>query len=210
MKAAVASACRALAEEGLVLGTAGNVSTRAGDLITITATGAKFSTISADEVTVVDLDGNVVDGELAPTSELAIHLGIYRATDAGAIVHTHATTCVAVGCVVDELPCVHYQMLAFGGAVRVAPYKTFGTQELADAVLVALEGKSAALMANHGAITYGATLDAAMDSARLLEWASTVYLRAASMGTVRALGDEALAAVVATIAEQNYGTTRRA
>ena len=206
----VARACRGLAADGLVLGTAGNVSVRVGDSIAVTATGSKFESITAEQVTVVDLDGAVVAGGLAPTSEIALHLDIYRKFDAGAVVHTHAPTCVAVGCVVDELPCVHYQMLAFGGSVRVAPYVTFGSQELADTVVAALDGKSAALMANHGAITYGPNLDAALDSARLLEWAADVYLRASSMGTVRALTTEQQAAFTAAVVEKNYGTVRAA
>ena len=74
----------------------------------------------------------VVDGELAPTSELDLHLGVYRRYDAGAVVHTHAPMATALSCVLDELPCVHYQMLLLGGTVPVAPYATFGTPELAE------------------------------------------------------------------------------
>ena len=70
-------------------------------------------------------------GELAPTSELDLHLGVYRRYDAGAVVHTHAPMATALSCVLDELPCVHYQMLLLGGTVPVAPYETFGTPELA-------------------------------------------------------------------------------
>ena len=110
----------------------------------------------------------------------------------------------------DELPCVHYEMLGLGGAVRVAPYRTFGTPELAEGVLDALDGRSAALMANHGAITFGDDLALAVERTHLLEWACTVYWRAASIGEPRVLGADALGAVGAAVAERGYGTTRKA
>src|SRR5829696_2742152 len=116
------------------------------------------------------MDGEVLDGELAPTSELDLHLSIYRRYDAGAVVHSHAPVATALGCVLDELPCVHYEMLLLGGTVRVAPYTTFGTPELARSVVEALEGRSAALMANHGAVTHGADIEAAVRATELLEW----------------------------------------
>src|SRR5436305_15232401 len=146
----VAAASRRLAAEGLVVGTAGNVSARAGDRVAITPTGAVLGGLEPDQVSVVDLDGAPLGGDLAPTSELALHLGVYRRFDAGAVVHTHAPLATALSCVLDELPCVHYQMLLLGGTVRVAPYATFGTPELAEAVLDARDGRNEALMANHG------------------------------------------------------------
>lgn len=206
-RAQVVAACRKLAEQGLVIGSAGNVSVRVGDRIVVTATGARFEQVTAEQVTVVDIDGSVV-GELAPTSELDLHLGIYRGFGTGAVVHTHSPVGTAVGLVVDEMPCVHYQMLQLGGAVRVAPYATFGTAELAAAVLAALEGRAAALMANHGAITHAATLDAAIEHALLLEWAATVYWRAASIGAPRALDAEAQHAVITEVTNRRYGALR--
>jgi L-fuculose-phosphate aldolase len=208
-RARVARACRQLAERGLVIGTAGNVSARvAAGLIAVTATGAKFETITEDEVTIVADDGTVRAGELAPTSELDLHLGIYRRFGSGAVVHTHAPVATAVGLVVDELPCVHYQLLLLGGAIRVAPYATFGTPELAEFVHTALDGRAAALMANHGAVTHAASLDTAVEQALLLEWACTVYWRAASIGTPRVLDDAAQQAVVVAAIQRRYGTTR--
>src|SRR5829696_5603194 len=187
----VAAASRRLASEGLVIGTAGNVSARSGDHVAITPTGAELATLQPDQVTVVDLDGQVVDGRLAPTSELDLHLGVYRRYDAGAVVHTHAPMATTLSTVLDgELPCVHYGMLMLGGSVPVAPYATFGTPELAAVTLDALEGKTAALMANHGAINYGPNMDKAVDGALLLEWACGVYWRAAQVGSPRALTAE--------------------
>ena len=118
----VASAARRLADAGLVAGTAGNVSERAGDLVAVTPTGAELATLRAEQITVVDLDGHVVDGALEPTSELDLHLGVYRRYGSAAVVHTHAPAATALACVAAELPAIHYQVLALGGPVRVAPY----------------------------------------------------------------------------------------
>jgi L-fuculose-phosphate aldolase len=164
----VAEACRRLAREGLVIGTAGNVSVRASaEAVAVSPTGAVLADLGEEQVTVVDLEGAVVAGDLEPSSELDLHLGIYRRYEAGAVVHTHAPMATALSCVLEELPCVHYQMLLLGGAVPVAPYETFGTPELAEAVLDALEGRTAALMANHGAITHGPDLAGAIAAARV-------------------------------------------
>jgi L-fuculose-phosphate aldolase len=203
----VALVSRRLAAAGLVLGTAGNVSEQVGELIAITPTGAALKDLTADQITVIDRDGRVVDGELAPTSELDLHLGVYERYPAGAVVHTHAPVATAVSCVVDELPCIHYQMLLLGGTVRVAPYRTFGTPALAEVTLDALEDRMAALMANHGAIVWAQDLEHAFAQSELLEWACTVYWRAAAIGTPRALDDEDRTAVVAAATQRNYGTT---
>jgi L-fuculose-phosphate aldolase len=205
----VAAVSRRLAAEGLVLGTAGNVSARSGEAVAITPTGAVLAKLEPEQVTVVDMDGEHVDGELAPTSELDLHLGVYRRYEAGAVVHTHSPMATALSCVLDEVPCVHYGMLQFGGAVPVAPYETFGTPELARSVCDALENGRAALMANHGAIVYGNDSDEALDLALLLEWACTVYWRAAALGEPRALGAEEREAVIAAALSRSYGTTRR-
>lgn len=213
----VAAASRRLAEEGLVIGTAGNVSARASgddtgedrDVFAITPTGADLGMLEPAQVTVIDGSGSILDGDLAPTSELDLHLGVYERHGSGAVVHTHAPMATAMSCVLDELPCVHYQMLLLGGPVPVAPYRTFGTPELAEVTLEALDGRVAALMANHGAITHGPTLDSALESATLLEWACTVYWRAASIGEPRALDEEQRAAVITAAVERNYGQTKK-
>jgi L-fuculose-phosphate aldolase len=205
----VAAAARRVAADGHVTGTAGNVSARVGELVAVTPTGARLEAIGPEDVAVVDLDGEQLDGELAPTSELGLHLGVYRRYDAGAVVHTHAPFATAVACVLDELPVVHYQMLALGGAVRVAPYATFGTPELAELTLEALDGRGAALMANHGAIAYGADLDHAMQQAELLEWACQLYWRAAAIGAPRTLDASDQLAFVETMSRRGYGVTQR-
>jgi len=208
----VAEACRRLADEGLVIGTAGNVSATAGDeAIAVSPTGAELAELIPEQVSVVDLEGTLVEGDLEPTSELGLHLGIYERYDAGAVIHTHAPMATALSCVLEgELPCVHYGMLVLGGAVRVAPYETFGTPELAAAVLDALEGKSAALMANHGAIAHAPDMAAAVDRALLLEWACTVYWRAAAIGEPKTLDEAQRQAVVTAAMERGYGSTKPA
>jgi L-fuculose-phosphate aldolase len=190
------------------VGTAGNVSARRGDEVAVTPTGADLALLEPEQVTVVDLDGRIVEGELEPTSELQLHLSVYHRYDAGAVVHTHAPMATALSCVLDELPCIHYQMLLLGGAVRVAPYATFGTPELAESVLAALEGRTAALMSNHGAISHGADLGTAVELSLLLEWACTVYWRAASLGDPRILDEREQQAVIAAAVARGYGQTK--
>jgi L-fuculose-phosphate aldolase len=204
----VAAAARRLAAEGLVAGTSGNVSARGGDHVAMTPTGCVLATLEPEQVTVVDLDGNVVGGGLAPTSEAELHLGVYRRFDAGAVVHTHAPVATALSCVVDEVPCVHYEMLLLGGTVRVAPYATFGSPELAASVLAALDGRTAALMGNHGTVAYGADVEGALRATELLEWACTVYWRARAIGEPRALDAEQRQAVVDHAVRTRYGAVR--
>jgi L-fuculose-phosphate aldolase len=192
----VAAAARRLAHEGLMVGTAGNVSARDGDVVAVTASGVTLGGCRPEDVTVVSLTGSVVEGELTPTSELALHLGLYADTSAVAVVHTHAPYSTAVACVLDELPVVHYQQLLLGGAVRVAPHATFGTTELAEAVRDALSDRQAALMANHGSVAIGASLEAAVENALLLEWLATLHHRASTLGTPRALDEAEQQAVI--------------
>jgi L-fuculose-phosphate aldolase len=206
----VAAACRHLAAAGLVHRTAGNVSVRAGERVAITPTGAELATLAPADVTLIDLGGRVIDGDLAPTSELDLHLAVYERYEAGAVVHTHAPVSTALSCVLDELPCVHYEMLMLGGPVRVAPYETFATPALAAAAVQALDGRTAALLANHGTIAFGADLDAAVRATELLEWAATVYWRAAQIGTPRALDEHERQAVIDVAIARSYGTTQPA
>ena len=204
----VAAAGRRVAHAGLVLGTAGNVSERVGELVAITPTGAVLESLTADHIAVVDLSGDNVDGELVATSELELHLGIYRRYSAGAVVHTHSPLATALSCVIDEVPVVHYQMLALGGPVRVAPYATFGTRELAEATLEALEDRSAALMSNHGAVVHAPDLEIAVERMMLLEWACGIYWHAAAIGTPRTLDAPRQAAFLEAVADRRYGSTQ--
>ena len=208
LRAELVQTCAALAASGLAIGVAGNVSARAGELVAVTPTGARLSSLAAHEVAVVDLEGDLVDGPLAPTSELSLHLAVYRRFGAGAIVHAHPPMATAVACVADELPCIHYALLSLGGSVRVARYATFGTADLAANVIEALEGRRAALMASHGALTYGADLQEAVDATALLEWACGVYVHAHACGTPRVLAEDEQRAAVDALARYGYGRTR--
>jgi L-fuculose-phosphate aldolase len=207
LRAGVADAARKLALEGMVIGTSGNVSARSGELVAITPTGAMLEHVTAEQITVVDGAGAVVEGSLAPTSELFLHLGVYERYGAGAVVHTHAPMATALSCVLDELPCIHYEMLSLGGTVRVAPYRTFGSPELAEATLAALDQRMAALMANHGAIVFGNDIGHAVKQMILLEWACTLYHRAAALGTPRALDEDQRRAVIEAAIAKGYGKT---
>lgn len=207
---ALADACARLAAKGLVEGTAGNVSVREGDHVAVTPTGADLAELTAEQVAVVDMDGNLVDGPLEPTSELFLHLGIYEGGGAGAVVHTHGPMATTLACVVDELPLIHYSMLAFGGPVRVAPYATFGTPELARGVAEALEGRSAALMRNHGSVSFGPDLASALNIAELLEWNCGVYWRARAIGQPILLDEAQMSDVATAVTERGYGTTHEA
>ena len=200
LRAEVARAGRQLATSGLVSGLAGNVSARAGQLVAVTPTGGRLATLAAEEIVVVDVAGTLVDAPLPPTSELPFHLAIYERFGAGAVVHTHPPMATAVACVADELPCIHYSLLSLGGSVRVARYETFGTESLAESVVTALEGRSAALMASHGAVCHGADLQEAIDATELLEWACGVYVHARACGTPRVLADDERRAVAEALA----------
>ncbi len=206
----IVEACRLLAGSGLVIGSAGNVSARVGDLVAVTPTGSRLASLTADRIAIVDLDGSLVDGPLAPTSELPLHLAVYEHSDAAAVVHTHPPMATAIACVADELPCFHYALLTLGGNVRVAPYATFGTPELAASVVEALEGRRAALMACHGAVTYGADLASAVDATELLEWACGVYVHACACGTPRVLAEDERIAVAQALSAYEYGRSAAA
>ncbi|WP_221355003.1 class II aldolase/adducin family protein [Streptomyces sp. REN17] len=176
----VAVARRTVAD-GLVVGTSGNVSVRVGDTVLVTPTGVPYGRLTPGDLCGVSLDGRQVLGSLVPTSELPMHLAVYRSTGAHAVVHTHAVHATAVSALVAELPLVHYMAAALGGPVRVAPYATYGTEELARNVLEALRDRTACLLRNHGTLAYGATLDQAYDRTAQLEWMCRVWLTASSV-----------------------------
>jgi L-fuculose-phosphate aldolase len=202
---ALAAACHRVAGGGLVVGTAGNLSLRVDDRVVITPTGGALAELTAEMMSVVDLDGELVEGDLAPTSELPLHLSVYQATGAGAVAHAHAMASTAVSCVCDELPAIHYTILELGGAIRVAPYATFGSEELAANVTEALDGRVAALMQNHGSVAHGRDIGEACTRLELLEWHAELYCRSIALGTPRVLSDEQLEAVILAAINMRYG-----
>jgi L-fuculose-phosphate aldolase len=205
VRAEVAAAGRRLAREGMVVGTAGNLSVRQGDRVALTATGVTLADATPGDVTVVDLSGAVVAGGLRPTSEAGLHLGIHRRFGDGAIVHTHAPASTALACVLDELPVIHYQLLDVGGAMPVVPFIPFGTSELAGAVAAAMTDRKAVLLANHGMVTRGASLAKALERTFVVEWACGLYARASALGTPKVLTDDQQQAVRAVVAKLDYG-----
>ncbi|MFC9914228.1 class II aldolase/adducin family protein [Streptomyces sp. NPDC059862] len=178
---ALVATARRTVTDGLVVGTSGNVSVRVRDTVLVTPSGVPYDRLTPDDLTAVDLDGRQVRGTLVPTSELPMHLAVYRTTDARAVVHTHAVHATAVSTLVRELPAIHYMAGALGGPVRVAPYATYGTEELAENMLHALADRSGCLLQNHGTLTYGATLDQAYDRTAQLEWMCHLWLTASSI-----------------------------
>ena len=199
-RAEVVATCQALRRDRLVVGTAGNVSVRAGGLVAISPSGVAYETLTAEMVGVHRLDGAPVDAPLPPSSELPLHLAIYAATDATAVVHTHGVASTAVSTVLDELPASHYYTAFFGGPVRVSPYATYGTDALAASVVAALRDRSGAIMGNHGAVTVADGLARAYALAEYLEYLCDVHLRALATGLpVRTLPSEEIARVGARI-----------
>ncbi|MBB1252048.1 class II aldolase/adducin family protein [Streptomyces sp. OF3] len=176
----VATARRTVAD-GLVVGTSGNVSVRLGETVLVTPSGVPYDRLGPDDLCAVDLDGTRLAGDAPPTSELPLHLAVYRATDARAIVHTHALHATAVSTLVTELPPIHYQTAALGGPVRVAPYACYGSAELAHNTVAALRDRTACLLANHGTVALGADLDQALERTAQLEWMCRVWLAAHSV-----------------------------
>jgi L-fuculose-phosphate aldolase len=195
-RAEVVATCQALRRDRLVVGTAGNVSVRVGDLVAISPSGVAYETLTADMIGVHRVDGAAVDAPLPPSSELPLHLAIYAATDVTATVHTHGVASTAVSTVLDELPAAHYYTALFGGPLRVSSYATYGTDALAESVVAALRDRSGAIMGNHGAVTVADGLVRAYALAEYLEYLCDVHLRALATGLpVRTLPPEEIAAL---------------
>jgi len=200
----VVETCLFMQNNGLIVGTAGNVSIRVDDKVAISPSGVPYETMTAEDVVVFSMDGERVDGILEPSSELPLHLSVYRETAAKAITHNHAPASTALGLVVDEIPPSHYYSAMLGGIIRVAQYAEFGTDELARNVTDALKGRSGALMKNHGAITIGPTVKKAAGLLPILEYVCEIHLRAMATGVpVALLSPEQMADAKAAIAD--YG-----
>ncbi len=174
--------CRRLVADGLTIGTAGNISIRTGRLVAITPGHVAYEDMVSTAICVVDLDGTLLTHGFAPSSELPMHLAVYGHSRAAAVVHTHSQFATVLSASVSELPAVHYAVATLGGPIRVAEYATFGSKELARNVVRALSGRSAAILKNHGTVTYGDSLDEAYDRAVTLEWVSEIYYRAKLLG----------------------------
>ncbi|MEX2480638.1 MAG: class II aldolase/adducin family protein [Gammaproteobacteria bacterium] len=178
-----AGMCR-LETLGLNRGTAGNMSARQPGGFLITPSGVKPGALAPAGIVALSDAGDVRTAGQRPSSEWRFHRDIYHARpDAHAIAHVHSAHATALACLRRPLPSFHYMVAVAGGAdVRCAPYATFGSQALADGVITALDGRRACLMANHGMITLGADLAAAVDLAVEIEELARQYLLALAVG----------------------------
>jgi L-fuculose-phosphate aldolase len=198
---------RRMAPDDLAPGTSGNLSVRHGGLMAITPSGMPYERMTPADICLVRTsDAELLSGP-RPSTETPMHLAMYRASQAAAIVHTHSPFVVALSTVLDELPAIHYAMADLGGPVRVAPYLRFGTGQLAASAAAALAGRSAVILRNHGALTCGPTLARAYERARTLEWLARVYWYARLAGTPQTLSESALAEVSDAVRALRYGET---
>lgn len=204
--AQLADLSRKLVADGLCIGTAGNLSVRDGDDVLVTPSGVDPDALTHEDVVRVDLDGGVLHATRRPSSELPLHRAVYQSTAANAVVHTHSPYATTLSTVVDELPAIHYTITGLGGPVRVAPYTTFGSAQLADQVRTALADRSGVILQNHGTVTYGSSLAAAYERAELLEWLAALYWRARQIGEPRILTHEELEEVRGQGRRLRYGS----
>jgi L-fuculose-phosphate aldolase len=174
-----------LVEKGLVTGTSGNVSQRlkqdnGTDLIAITPTSRYYDSLTADDIPIISMDGSRVDGCLEPSSEIPMHIAIYRARrDVDTVIHTHSTYASTVSVSGLEIPAIlEEEVILLGGTIRVARYARSGTIELANNAVTGLEGRCAVILANHGGVGVGKTMREALNACELLEKAAKVYLLA--------------------------------
>lgn len=185
-----------LEEKGLNHGSAGNVSLRFEGDVLVTPTGGRGSWLKPKDIVRLGLDG-AVKGEGIPSSEWRFHTGILsRRPDAHAVVHTHADACVALSCLRKPIPPFHYMIASFGGnQIPVSRYEPFGSKALAEAAVEAIEGHYACLLANHGMIVTGRSLQHALDLTVKLETLARQYILACQAGEPVLLDDTEMAEV---------------
>lgn len=185
LRAAVLAAARAMHDEGLVAGTAGNVSGRASDgRVVMTPSSVPYPTMEVADLVVVDLDGQLLEGTRSPTSERALHLECYRRhQEVRGVVHCHARHASMYAVTQRPIPAaVDEFVVHIGGDVPCAPYHPSGTDELATEVAALLGDRSAALMANHGLVCVGRSVDDALHAARVVEHNAAITWGAEALG----------------------------
>ena len=195
---AVIAACRELTRLRLTHGTSGNISLRRDERrFFVSPTGMPYEALEPDDVPLMDLDGRWF-GRRRPSSEWRFNRDIFKSRhEVGAIAHTHSRNATALACTGRGIPAFHYMVAIAGGPdIRCAPYHTYGTQELSDAALGALNGRKACLLANHGVIAVGADLPAALALAGEVENLAAQYCAALGAGEVRVLDESEMRRVV--------------
>lgn len=191
-----------LISSGLTIGTAGNISMYdpGSGYMVISPSGVPYAQTKAEDVVVMDLQGNVVDSKCKPSSESGLHAAFYlEKPDARAVVHAHSMYCTTLACAGVDLKATHYAIADAGVAtVPTVPYETYGTPELAQKVRDCLRksDSKALLMANHGMVAYGDSLEKAFAVALTCEWCAQVEWRAMAIGTPNVLSDEQMAEVI--------------
>ena len=207
LRKAIIDKCRWMNASGLNQGTSGNISARHGDHMLITPSAIPYDAMTPDMIAAMPVEGDYGswEGPKKPSTEWRFHLDIMAArADVGGIVHTHATYCTVLAIARKEIPACHYMVAVFGGTnVRCAGYARYGTKELSVFALAALEDRSACLLANHGMIATGTSLDVAMWRAVELETIARQYYMTLSIGGPVLLSAAEIAETAAGIA--GYG-----
>ncbi len=185
-------------ERGLTTGSGGNISIydRKQGLVALTPSSMDYADIRPEDVVLMDLDGNIKDGIRRPSTEINMHLLVYRnRPDVNAIVHTHSIYCTAIACMGWDLEPVHYMLAIAGRGVKCSKYATYGTPELAQYALEAMGDNGACLLGNHGVLTAGSSLEQAFAIAEHLEFVAKLVCITKSMGKPNLLTDEQIAIV---------------
>jgi L-fuculose-phosphate aldolase len=192
----IATALRTIAV-GLNRGTSGNVSARIAGGFLVTPSGLAYETTRPEDIVAVAQDGTA-RGSRRPSSEWRFHRDIYAARlEVAAIVHAHSPFATTLACLGRGIPAFHYMIAVGGGSdIRCAPYATFGTQELSDHALRALEDRRACLLANHGMIAVGGSLAEALALAIEVEALAEQYWRALQIGEPNLLPEAEMAVVL--------------
>ena len=188
-----------LIECGLTTGSGGNVSifNREQGLVALSPSSMHYSDITPEDVVVLDLDGNVVEGARRPSTEREMHLIVYRnRPDVNGVVHTHSIYATAVACMGWDMAPIHYMLAMAGSVVKCSKYATYGTQELAEYALEALGGRGACLLGNHGLLAAAPTVDQAFSTAEHLEYVAKLTCLTKGLGQPIVLSDEQIHAVM--------------
>ncbi len=197
VRQAMVAAVRRLSALGLNRGTSGNVGVRLAQSFLVTPSGIEAEDLQPDAMVEMDFDGAVL-GQGQPSSEWRIHRDILAArAEVGAVVHTHSRYATTLACLQRGVPAFHYMIAAAGGdSIRCTPYVLFGTQELSDLALQALDGRKACLLGNHGMLALGADLKAAVALAVEVEALCEQYWSALQLGAPKLLGKRQMQAVL--------------
>lgn len=183
----------------LTLGSGGNLSVfnRELSLMAISPSGMEYQDIEAQDVVVMDLSGNIVDGKRKPSSEYQIHRILYEnRMDMYAVIHAHTIFSTIFACLGEELLPATYMLASAGKKIKCAEYATFGTGELAVNAYKAMQGNNAALLANHGVVTGAESLKKALDILEQVEYSAELYYRARCIGNPKIIADDEMEKVI--------------